>query len=313
MRRLSKEEERHPAIVAMRERIEAQRVATLRRLREDFGVWINFVAPNEHQGRKVWAIGSRVYLDRPARETFHEFLLHVLRGTLGEGWRARQASAKDAHFLLRCFDEYHSWASAHAKIVPPAKGVWSAQPNGWAQYLRSLAWDIATLIHACPGELPDRLVDRLRNNVEYQSARYEIAVAALFARLDCEIEFLDEDDALRGKRRVEFVATHRPSRQQVAVEAKSRRRSGVLNEPGEFDESDALRGDARAVRRLFVQALRKDVADMPYFVFIDVNAPAEPDARDFDRRWQQDVQRWMGRFPEATPEHPDVEGVRLSV
>src|SRR3954452_18299510 len=54
MRQLTEAEERHPVIVAMRERLEAQRAATLERLSERFGVWINFVSPVEHQGGKVW-------------------------------------------------------------------------------------------------------------------------------------------------------------------------------------------------------------------------------------------------------------------
>jgi hypothetical protein len=39
--------------------------------------WINFVAPTEHEGRRLWAIGSKVYFDRPPNETFHEFLLRT--------------------------------------------------------------------------------------------------------------------------------------------------------------------------------------------------------------------------------------------
>jgi hypothetical protein len=57
---------------------------TDRRLREEYGVHINYVHPVTWQGGKVWAIGSRVYPGRPTNETFHEFILHVLRGTLGE-------------------------------------------------------------------------------------------------------------------------------------------------------------------------------------------------------------------------------------
>lgn len=303
--RLTEAEEGHPDIVAMRERIEAQRAATLARLREGFGVWINFVAPVEHQGSRIWAIGSRVYLDRPPNETFHEFLLHVLRGTLGEDWRAREAASDTSHFVMRCFQEYHAWIAEQSEQRAPQDGVWSAEPNGWAQYLRSLAWDVATLIHACPGGLPDGLLERLRDPVAYQSARYEIAIAAIFARLDCEIEFLDADEALKGKRRVEFIATHRPTGQQVAVEAKSRRRKGVINEEGEADETDPLRGDARAVRRLFVSALKKDVDDMPYLIFIDINAPTDPEAQAFDRQWQQNVMDWMSRFPAPMPDRPD--------
>jgi hypothetical protein len=70
----------------------AREQETARRLREEYGVHINYVRPVSWQGGKVWAIGSRVYPGRPPNETFHEFILHVLRGTLGEPWRAQQAA-----------------------------------------------------------------------------------------------------------------------------------------------------------------------------------------------------------------------------
>jgi hypothetical protein len=62
------------------------------------------------------------------------------------------------------------------------EGQVSAEVNGWVRYLLSLAWDVATLIHA--GEPPSELIDRLRDHDNYQGARYELAIAAIFARLD---------------------------------------------------------------------------------------------------------------------------------
>jgi hypothetical protein len=144
--------------------------------------------------------------------------------------------------------------------------------------------DVATLIHA--GEPPDELIDRLRDRDNFQGARDELAIAAIFARLDCSIRWLDADPAMRTVKHVEFEATHRPTGQTFAVEAKNRHRAGVLNHPGTPDPDDPLRADARAVRRLFMNAIDKAPADEPYFVFIDINAPREADAD-----WQADVQR----------------------
>jgi SEC-C motif len=39
------------------------------------GILIHIPAPVVANDRKVWALGSRVYLDRQARETFHEFII----------------------------------------------------------------------------------------------------------------------------------------------------------------------------------------------------------------------------------------------
>ena len=305
VRRLTPSEERHPAVVALRREVEARQNRVLARLREDFGVHINFVAPVDVEGGKVWSLGSRVYYGRPPNETFHEFLFAILRETLGERWRAEHAAREDKHFLMRCFEEYWEWTARLRETTQPTNGVWAFPANGWVQYLRAVAWDVTTLVHACPGGLPNALVDRMRDPLAFQGARYELAVAALFARLDCEIEFLDEVEELRGKSRPEFIAHHRPTGQRIAVEAKSRHRAGVLNEEGQPNKEDPLSGDARAVRALFVKALKKEIGSLPYLIFIDINAPADRQRDGFDQEWAQGVRRWMARFDKPTAEKPD--------
>jgi hypothetical protein len=277
------------------------------RLRNEYGVHINYVLPTEYQGRKVWAIGTRVYADRPPNETFHEFLLHVLRGTLGgKEWRDSEMAKPEGerHFVMKCFEEYDAFT--RSMLTPENRqdeGRWAAQPNGYVLYLLSLAWDVASLINV--SNLPDVLVERLRDPVAHQGARYEIAVAATIARLDCEIRFLDEDEELRGQKHVEFVATHRPTGQQIAVEAKSRHRAGVIHQPGEADADDPLRGDARAIRALYKAAVEKAPEGLAFVIFIDVNAPLQLDAEGLDKQWMQDIKRWMGRMPAPTGEAPD--------
>ena len=305
-RKLSKEEEALPDVQALRRKVEARQQKVRGQLARDYGIQLNFVSPIEWNGQKVWSIGNRVYADCPPNQTFHEFLLQLLRETLGAEWRAAQerAGPHAEHFLYRCFTEYGTWTTRLSeKQEPNAKGLWSALPNGWAQYLRSVAWDVASLIHATAADLPEPLIARLRDPAAFQGVRYEIAVAALFARLDCQIRFLDDDD-LRDEKHPEFIATHRPSGQEFAVEAKSRHRSGVINQEGSFDGDDPLRGDARMVRRLFTKALEKNVNGLPYFIFIDINAPADPEAEGFDRDWQQGIKTWMDRFPVPTVEEP---------
>jgi len=272
-----------------------------RRLREEFGVHVHFVSPVPWQGGKVWAIGSRVYPGRRATETFHDFILHVLRETLGKQWHDEQAAlpADQRHFVMKCFEQLAVFQREHANPEELAQqGQASAEMNGWVQYLISLAWDITSLIHA--GEPPEELFDRLRDRDAYQGARYELAIAAIFARLNCSIRWLDADPTLTKVKHVEFEATHRPSLETFAVEAKSRHRAGVINQPGVADPDDPLRADSRMVRKLFTKALAKAPTGLPYFIFIDINAPREADAD-----WQQDIQRWMNRMPPPTPAQPE--------
>jgi hypothetical protein len=278
----------------------AEHNARDQRLREEYGVDINYVSPIQFKGRKVWAIGSRLYTDRSPKETFHEFILHVLRQTFGEPWRAEQTALADdeRHFVLKCFQELTRFKEAHTDHEALARdGQVSAVANGWVSYLMSLAWDVATLVHAA--DLPESMVKRLRDRDQFQGARYEIAIAATFARLDCEIRLLDDHEDLQSVKHVEFEATHRPTGQTFAVEAKSRHRAGVVNRPGEHDPDDPLRGDARGVRKLYRDAVLKAPEDKPFFIFIDINAPLSTDGE-----WQADVQGWMARLPEPSEAQP---------
>lgn len=280
---------------------QAQAQANERRLREEFGVHINYVAPIMFQGGKVWAIGSRVYPGRRANETFHEFIVSILRGTLGEPWRAAEAARPqgERHFVYECFEQMHAFLSERIDSEEVARvGEVALTPNGWVRYLISLAWDVATLVHA--GEPPQELIGRLRDRDNYQGARYELAIAAIFARLDCSIRWLDADPALRRVKHVEFEATHRPSGQTLAVEAKSRHRAGVINQPGTHDPGDPLRADDGALRRLFAKALDKAPDDQPFLIFIDINAP-----RATDPDWQAGVHDWLGTLTPPTPQDPE--------
>lgn len=275
------------------------------KLRKEYGIYINYISPVEWQGAMAWTIGTRVYPNRPPKETFHEFLIHVLRQTLGELWRAEQAELPEEqrHFALKCSNEYEKWKAANADAeMIESEGRFVAYPNGWVQYFISLAWDVATLIHT--SNLSDSFVDRLRNPWEFQGARYEVAIAAIFARLNCEIRFLNDDEHLYGHKHAEFVATHRPSGQQLAVETKSRRRSGVINEGGMSDPEDPLHGDPRAVRRRFMEALDQAPEGLPFIIFIDINAPLQPESEGLAKMWIKDIRRWMSRLPLPTAEKP---------
>jgi hypothetical protein len=101
---------------------------------------------------------------RPPNETFHEFIVDVLRETLGEAWRAAEAALPEdqRHFVFKCFEQLSVFLKEHTDSEELAReGQMSAEPNGWVRYLISLAWDVATLSH--PGEPPAELIDRLRD------------------------------------------------------------------------------------------------------------------------------------------------------
>jgi hypothetical protein len=57
------------------------------------------------------------------------------------------------------------------------------------------------------------------------------------------------------------------------------------------------------VRQLFKRAVERAPEGMPFFIFIDINAPLDAAV---DERWRSDVQQWMSRLRVPTSEEPDV-------
>lgn len=266
---------------------------------ERVGIYVNYVKPVAHAGKKFWALGSTVWYSENPNETFHEFIVRVLIETLGREWWAKQLSLSEdeQHFVIKCAVALDHWKQEHheqAEEVRP--GVWSLDPDGLSLYLLSLAFDVASLRHALT--LPPKLLDRLRHKDQYQGARYEIALAAIFARIDCELEFLPDSS---GKH-PEFIAQFRPNRARVAAEAKSRHRPGVLDRPGSFDEEKAIRGD---VHHLIREALEQDPGGLPFVIFIDVNAPLTPDIDLSEKPWFKDVVGLLDEYEAPTVESPD--------
>lgn len=261
---------------------------TGRTLRERYGIYVNYVTPVQFEGRKVWAIGSRLYPNNPPKQTFAEFLVSVLGTEMGDDWLTTQNALgpEEQHFVRRAYTEHIHWRHREAERTErDAEGLWAAEPDGWTQYLLSLAFDVASLIQS--GGIPDGTLRRLRSVDQYQGARYEVAVAAIFARLGCQIEWID-DEAARETKHPEFYAVHNSLR--IAVEAKSRHRPGVIHTPGEQDDTDVSRGD---VQRLYNRARRKTVGDVPFMIFIDVNSPPSPSTHPFNTRWARDIRKWL--------------------
>lgn len=261
------------------------------------GIRINYVSPVLHQGRKAWGIGSRVMFTGP-KMTFHEFTIGILSDSLGQEWwdSERLLAEEDQHFLVRCFDAYVRWkgSAKHDEVAP---GIYAGDPNGYVQHLASAAFDVITLMHT--NSLPEDLISRLRHHDQYQGARYEIGIAAIFSRLDFELEFTTREQA-EGKKRPEFIASDRHSRLRVAVEVKSKHRAGVINQPGEFDAGTLHANVSRQVR----EAIQQGPDDIPFVVCIDVNFPPTAGVSIMDKLWLRDITEILERKP-YTHDDPD--------
>ncbi len=114
--------------------------------------------------------------------------------------------------------------------------------------------------------LPDALLSRLRHKDQFQGARYELAVAAVFIRAGFELEWITDS----SRKMPEFIGQRDGS--EIAVEAKSRHRCGILGRPGARPDIDGLQVD---VKGLLVRALEKEADGRPYVICLDLNLPVE--------------------------------------
>ena len=233
-------------------------------------------------GQKLRSVRNGIHF-RPLEETFHDFQLNHLFWTLGKKWFDKQIlePAANRHIVLKWRDERNEMLGRYRDPAAPRNQPVSAPLTGNMKALAVLADDIYQLQDAL--KTPRKIIQRLRNMREFQGARYEILVASLFARCGFDIEFVDAG----GKKSPEFIATKAGER--VAVEAKSRHRSGVLHEPGEY-VAEAEPTQAR-IRGLFQEALEQNPGGVPFVVFIDVNLPLTPQTPPVERVWVKEAMK----------------------
>jgi hypothetical protein len=232
-------------------------------------------------GGRLHAIGNQIFTV-PGDMTFPDMLLDLLYWTLHSKWfdAQRRKPEGDRHQIAKWFDAVD--ASQHA--ITQAVGEMCVVPAaGNAKALLMLAHDVYSLLHAV--HLPKRLLRRLRDRHGFQGAFYEIAVAAIFARQGFVIEYLDRREH-KATKHGEFIATHRTTGARVVVEAKSRRRPGLLHQQGTFDPATSMRGD---VGVLLDDALEKAPAKLPFVIFIDLNAPTTPGVPVREKPWWDEL------------------------
>lgn len=198
-------------------------------------------------------------------ETFHDFLMELMWSTFGKEWLTQQKALplEKRHVVIRWHEGFKNLATSPLRLD---KGVYV--PSGPIKAALALAYDLYFL--QLVNKLPDSLVERLRDMVAFQGARYEVAIAATFARADFEIELLDEK--VEKAKHCEFIAKHKRTGTEVYVEAKSRVRRGVLNQAGAFNEETDIKGD---VRGLYQSALTQAPGDKVFLIFIDANLPTD--------------------------------------
>lgn len=253
----------------------------------------------EFEQHRVVAVGSRIYPQLPINVTFHQFIIIFLKDILGTEWGTNENKKpiEDQHILVKWLNEMGQlFRDAPHRVEDVAKDIKSVEPTGNVQSLLAFAYDIYSVYHCA--NLPDELMNRIKNEDQFQGAKYEIAVAAIFVRAGFKIDWLPKSEDKHG----EFVATHKKSGEKIVVEAKSRHRMGVLTTPG-------IQGDLTKVKtevtQLFNKALKKSDYGLPFMIFIDINLPLTDEVNPLNRKWVDDIRKMLEKYNIGTIENPD--------
>ena len=206
----------------------------------------------------------------PQHETFHQFLDALVFGTLGKEWFEEQLllPPKNQSAIVK-------WRTAMVELLrrpgDADDGVSTGHTlTGPAKAYQCFGYDLywLQLVH----KLPNSVIKRLKDFGAFQGARYEVLIAAIFARAGFEVEWIDDNKA-SGKH-PEFIATHKVTGKKVGVETKSRQRPGAMNYIGTVSPETHLKGD---VFDLYERAMKQAPdGDIPFLIFIDANVPDSP-------------------------------------
>lgn len=229
----------------------------------------------DSKGYKFVAVGSQLHYSKNWK-TFHDFLFDDIKKVLGSEWGNSEIKKplQQRHPIMQWYNSLCTYQKKHIKMEGE---VYSAVCTGIVGAYLSLAYDLYLLRHH--GLLQNRLIARLKDERQFQGARYEIYVTASFIKADFDIEFEDEVD--RSTTHCEFVATHRNTGKKYSVEAKSRHRPGFLGHPG-VQPQDFNTIKLR-IGNLINNALKKEAA-YTRIILIDVNMPPE-EGKVFEKDW----------------------------
>lgn len=253
------------------------------------------IVHSNFNGKKIIAVGNELHWMPEERcKFFPDFLGRHLMTVLTPEWYAAQRllPQDEQHQIAKL---YVSMCRFQQAVSRDADGTYRIEPSGAMLVWNRLAYDMYLIRHNA--KLQRDIIDRLRHKDQFQGARYELCVAAAFIVAGFEINYA-ENDSEPGKK-VEFVAVHKKTGLELSVEAKSRRRNGVLD----YVDSNAKPGGV-GIANLLGEALAKNPS-RAYVICIDVNLPV-PNESIVGGEWYREVRqtidhaegRWGGNtFP----------------
>lgn len=253
-----------------------------------------------HEEYRVRAVFNKLHI-QPIKETFHEFLILVVKWTFGEKWWKIQTGMNpdDRHAFVNWNYAFYEFTKKHMTDSHKENDGWtySIECSGSVWALLTFGYDLLCLQHK--NYLPDFFIERLRKKKSFQGARYEIVAAAIMIRSGFQIKYLDKEE--KSKNHCEFIALHEKFEIKIGVEAKSRVRSGVLNKKGEFSYSE----DRKRIKKLVNEAKKQKPNNLPFLIFIDINLPLTPKVPFNEKPWVKDIQNVLNELHIPSSENPD--------
>lgn len=251
---------------------------------------MNFLPSSIHNGRKLRAIANEIYSCQ-IDETFQQFLEDHAIGLIEDEWWLIQEGLKNSkdqkqNALFRSADAFIKDAGRAHKENAGREKIFSVPCSGLHLAWLVLCYDLLCLKHKF--SLPKGLIERLKLNREFQSARYEIAIGAILLRAGCDIRWIDTKLVPDGEKSCELIATHRRTKISFGVEAKSKKRLGSLNEEGSFSHK------SRGIADLLHLAIKQCPEDLPFVIFIDINLPFEDGQSDEEKLIYKEIKRALG-------------------
>ncbi len=219
--------------------------------------------------------------------TFPDFLMDYLKIVLGkEWWESNINSNKIEQHQIIIW--HRQMVEFQKKQTKNSEGIYYSKVNGSMQSYILLAYDLYTI--ARNYELQEIIINRLKNIKGFQGALNELFVASVFIRAGFKINYTDETD--RSMKHTEFIAENVSTGQLIAVEAKSRHRSGLLGMSGKIPKNVKL-----DITKKINEALEKK-PNLPFIIFIDLNLPK------YKKNQQKNFKQLISEYKKSYEKNP---------
>jgi len=249
-------------------------------------------------GQRLAFVGDR-YVSVPveAFPTFPHFLNSYLLSLAGQAWGEAEIAKQPEQR-----HQFVKWRDHMCRHIRGAAPLWEKDgkraitTTGAFHAWHRLAYDLYLVEHNA--RFHEQVLVRLKDRHNFQGARYELMVAAAFAVAGFKVEYPDPRDTSR--KLPDLITTHSASGVQIAVEAKSRHRRGVLGYegPGATSAKESV-----GLQRLLRDAQEKETDGRPLLVFADLNLPksADPVASGWVANIQEALQNDSRNSDKVTP------------